>query len=268
MHYLRQLGVGLGFLVTILLLDKYVFIEQALLPDSMVWVETKLDPAVSAATSKPAVNGFWIDRYEVSNADFAEFIAATNYKTHAEQVASSLVFKLPDPGHDVHASPAHGWRQIKHADWQHPQGPQDSITGKAEFPVVQVNYNDARDYCEWRGKQLPTLSQFEIVAAAADLDDAANQPLLPAQHTETMAASWRGETVIPAKASADYRNPVAVGSSQPNRYGLYDIDGNAWEWVSAPTTSNPQSGTNLVGFRCVLNQRDPQALSQSRELKP
>ncbi|MFM7621829.1 MAG: SUMF1/EgtB/PvdO family nonheme iron enzyme, partial [Alphaproteobacteria bacterium] len=124
------------------------------------------------------VNGFWMDTTEVTNAAFAKFVKATGYITLAEKatkpedfpgappenlVAGSVVFYTPENPVplDDHLQ---WWRYVHGANWKHPTGPESSIVGKDNVPVVHVAYEDALAYAKWAGKRLPTEAEWEFAA--------------------------------------------------------------------------------------------------------
>jgi len=124
------------------------------------------------------VDGFWMDETDVTNAQFAKFVKATRYVTVAERkpkaedfpgappenlVAGSVVFSPPD--HPVTLENHYQWWSYVHgANWRHPLGPNSSIQGKEDYPVVQVAYEDAAAYAKWAGKRLPTEAEWEFAA--------------------------------------------------------------------------------------------------------
>src|SRR5262249_34872379 len=125
-----------------------------------------------------AVDGFWIDPHPVTNAEFAAFVAATGHVTVAELApraedypgvpparlgAGSAVFRQP-PGPVALAIPGNWWSYTTGADWRYPWGPESTIAGRDDHPVVHVAYADALAYARWAGKDLPTEAQWERAA--------------------------------------------------------------------------------------------------------
>jgi formylglycine-generating enzyme len=190
------------------------------------------------------VDGFRIDRHQVTNQDFAAFVEATGYETVAERpldpadfpgapaenlVPGSMVFTRTRGPVDLrHLS--QWWAWTPGASWRRPEGPGSSLEGRERHPVVHVAYEDAERYAAWAGKALPTEAQWEL-AARGGLDGAAytwgDEPEPPG---ERLANYWHGD--FPWRAEPGYGATAPVGSFAPNGYGLYDMAGNAWEWTA------------------------------------
>lgn len=233
-------------------------------PANMVWIPTQTflmgsNSPLAKPNEKPAhlvkINGFWIDKYDVTNAEFAEFVNATGYLTTAERKPDwkTLEVQLPSgtprppeskllPGAMVFVgtktavpldNSSRWWRYVPGTSWRHPEGPNSTIVGKDNFPVVQVSYQDALAYAKWVGKRLPTEAEWELAARGGlkQADYAWGDEFKP--HNQRMANTFIGKqfpVVDPA-----YQNkirPTKVGSYPPNGYGLYDMAGNVWQWVA------------------------------------
>ena len=191
------------------------------------------------------VDGFWIDRHEVTNAEFAKFVAATGYVTVAERKPDPTLHpdipeELLTPGASVFVPPtalqrggeiSQWWQFIKGASWRHPKGPGSSIDGRANHPVVNVAYEDALAYARWRGHDLPTEAQWEY-AARGGHDGEDDWSSAYDKNGKSIANTWQG--VFPVYNSQDdgYFGAAPVGCFKSNGYGLYDMIGNVWEWTS------------------------------------
>jgi formylglycine-generating enzyme required for sulfatase activity len=232
------------------------------------------------------VRGFWMDATEVTNRDFAKFIAATGYKTMAERPVDweelkkqcppgtpkppddqlkpgSLVFT--PPAQPVNLDDASQWWTWTHgADWRHPEGPNSSIEGKDDLPVVQVAWVDAVAYAKWAGKRLPTEAEWEF-AARGGLDAKhyvwGDDPL-DAKHCNV----WQGRFPDRNTAEDGFARLAPVKRFAPNGYGLYDVAGNVWEWCSdlyRDDTYN-QRTMRAGGFAPVDNPQGPAAARDLR----
>ncbi len=189
------------------------------------------------------ISSFCIDKYEITNAKFAEFVKATGYVTVAERPLSKEQFPdLPDeqrqPGSLVFKPPEEGAKQVAYlswwywvpgANWQHPFGPDSDIKGKENYPVVHIAYEDAIAYAKWAGKSLPTEAQWEY-AARGGLDGKIYA--WGDQYSEKKANTWQGIFPFFNTKADGYIGTAPVGSFAANGYGLYDITGNVWEWTS------------------------------------
>ncbi len=188
---------------------------------------------VAAARVRP----FWIDAHEVTNAQFAAFVAATGYVTQAERPVDpathpGLAGDMLKPGAMVFFMPrriegmqdiSQWWRYIPGANWRHPAGPGSGIVGRDNFPAVEVTYADALAYAHWLHRDLPTEAEWTWAARAghAQAGDDHDQP--------RDANTWQG--IFPVLNSGDdgFVGLAPAGCYPPNAFGLYDMFGNVWE---------------------------------------
>jgi formylglycine-generating enzyme required for sulfatase activity len=198
------------------------------------------------------VDAFLIDRFQVTNEEFAAFVDATGYVTVAERPLDprdfpgappdnlqpgSMVFTgTPGPVDLRHLS--QWWSWVPGASWKRPRGPRSELVGLATHPVVHVALEDAEAYAAWAGKALPTEAQWEA-AARGGLDGATfawgDEPEAAG---ERRANYWHGD--FPWRAKAGYGTTSPVGSYPPNDYGLHDVAGNVWEWTCDWWAEPPQ----------------------------
>lgn len=194
------------------------------------------------------VEGFWLDRYPVTNADFAKFIAATGYVTLCERAPNPADYPDADPellvpGSAVFLKPAGPvnlrdsrawWAYVPGADWRHPQGPESTIEGRENHPVVHVAHEDACAYAAWAGKALPTEVEWEF-AARGGLDGAAYAwGDEPTPEGRIMANTWQGRFPWENLSLDGYEGTSPVDAFPANGYGACDMIGNVWEWTASP----------------------------------
>ncbi|RQP12013.1 MAG: formylglycine-generating enzyme family protein [Microbacteriaceae bacterium] len=182
------------------------------------------------------LEAFRIDAAQVTNQQFARFVANTGYLTEAERFGSSAVFHLAVAAAEADVvGPVHGtpwWIEVRHADWAHPGGSHSSWEAIADHPVVHVSHNDALAYCEWAGRRLPTEAEWEY-AARGGLSGrryAWGDELTPGG--EHVCNIWQG--VFPTENTLDdgYLTTNPVHHYPPNGFGLYGVAGNVWEWCA------------------------------------
>jgi formylglycine-generating enzyme required for sulfatase activity len=178
---------------------------------------------------------FWIDVHAVSNARFAAFVRATGYRTDAERYGWSFVFAglLPDKFPPARAvSQAPWWRQVYGADWCHPEGPHSDIAERLDHPVVHVSWRDARLYCRWTGKRLPTEAEWECAARGGLVQQRYPWGNELAPHDEHRMNIWQGQFPYHNTCEDGYYGTAPVDAFPPNGYGLYNMTGNVWEWCA------------------------------------
>jgi len=199
-----------------------------------------------APARRTQVGQFDIDETAVTNRAFAQFVAATGYVTVAERppdpahypgapahllVPGSLVFRMTAGPVDLR-DVRNWWAWTPGASWRHPEGPDSTLRGRKDHPVVHVAFEDAAAFAEWAGKDLPTEAEWEF-AARGGLDAAEfawGDELMPkGRH---MANTWQGEFPWQNLATDGFPGTCPVKSFRPNGYGLFEMCGNVWEWTS------------------------------------
>jgi len=189
------------------------------------------------------VSQFCIDKHEVTNAKFTQFVNETGYVTVAERPLSkeqfsdlsdeqrspgSVVFQIPQPNADGEVPFLSWWQWLPGANWRHPEGSESTIEGRENHPVVHIAYDDAVAYAQWAGLSLPTEAQWEYAARGGLKDKIFTWGN---RYSAKKANTWQGRFPIENTQADGYLSTAPVGSFPPNQYGLYDMTGNVWEWT-------------------------------------
>jgi sulfatase modifying factor 1 len=246
-------------------------------PDmDMVGMNATLD---SRPIHRVRVDGFYMDKTDVTNAEFAKFVKATGYVTISERkpkasdfpgappenlVAGSVVFAAPD-----HPVPLNNhlqwWTYIAGANWRHPEGPDSNIRGKDNYPVVQIAYPDAEAYARWAGKRLPTEAEWEFAARGG----LSGQPFVWGKefrpNGKWMANTFQGHFPDSDSGTDGFVGSSPVGTFPANGYGLFDMAGDVWQWTSdwyrpdyyAQLASTGKIAVNPQGPNSPLDPAEP-----------
>lgn len=262
-------------------------------PDDMVLVPggvyTIGDESSEASGDAPArsvkLAAFRIDRHEITNRQFADFVRATSFVTTAENEGAAWVYR----------GGAAEWSYARGADWRHPLGPGSDVERAWDHPVVLISWGDAAAYARWAGKRLPTEAEWEVAARGGVPPRFASSLVAHVMPNMTSAPAtanvWQGRWPQRNALADGFFYTAPVGSFPPNRLGLSDMVGNVWEWTAgwyvdpgvrgtAPTLrvarggswfcsenycaayragfrgkSPPDHAFNNVGFRCAADAR-------------
>jgi formylglycine-generating enzyme required for sulfatase activity len=271
--------------------------DSATAPPEMVWIPggeymMGSDAADASPAERPAhrvrVDGFWMDETDVTNALFRRFVEATGYVTTAEKVptvdeirkyampgapvprqedlrAGAVVFTPPDHPVDLR-DVSQWWKWTPGADWRHPEGPESSIEGRDDHPVVCVSWFDAEAYAKWAGKRLPTEAEWEF-AARGGLDGKkyvwGDEPF---SDDRPQCNIFQGHFPDKNTVKDGYPRTSPVKAFAPNGYGLYDMSGNVWQWCN--DWYLPNAYALMAGEKLSINPSGPSSSFDPRQRPP
>ena len=231
------------------------------------------DPMQDASPiNRVYVDGFWMDKTEVTNEQFEKFVAATGYVTTAEIAPTKEEFPTALPENLVAGSTVftptsapvdlqdrfQWWRYQKGADWRHPEGPETNLKGREKYPVVQVTYKDAAAYANWAGKRLPTEAEWEFAARGGLTGNIYSWGNELNPGGKWMANLYQGQFPVKDSGEDGFAGLAPVGQFPPNGYGLVDMTGNVWEWMSDWYRPDTYARLKLAGGE-IRNPKGPDA---------
>ena len=192
------------------------------------------------------VDGFWIDRYPVTNERFSDFVDRTGHVTRAERPLDPAAFPGADPEALVpgglvferSAGPVdltdwtNWWAYVPGAQWRHPRGPGSGLENRPDHPVVQVAFEDAEAFATDAGAALPTEAEWELAARGGLTGAAFTWGDTHELDGRPMANTWQGRFPWENLLLDGFEETSPVGSFPSNGYGLHDMAGNVWEWTT------------------------------------
>lgn len=227
--------------------------NMSLIPGGNYFVGTN-DPYFHADKEGPerevSVKEFYLDKYEVSNSDFEEFVESTNYVTEAEKFGDSFVFQMflskevREEFVDQTVAQAPWWYKMKRVDWRHPEGEDSDIKDRMDHPVIHVSWNDANEYCKWKNKRLPTEVEFEVACRGGRRDKLFPWGSKLNPKGEHWMNIWQGEFPETNTAEDGFVGTCPVTKFPQNKYDLYNIIGNVWEWTADLWDESEKDKTN------------------------
>ena len=196
------------------------------------------------------VSPFRLQAHEVTNSQFAAFVADTGYVTEAEVNGGSAQFSESDTP-EVFLS---WWSLDEGAAWRTPDGAGSDLAGRDLHPVVHVTLNDARAYAEWAGGRIPTEVEWEYAASLGLFDPMDPESGIRTPDGRPRANIWTGLFPVINSRRDGFAGTAPVGCFEPGLTGAYDMIGNVWEWTdSAFAPSVPRFTIKGGSYLCGEN---------------
>ncbi len=198
-----------------------VDVEQVFVPAGSFMMGSEAGASDEQPVHEVTLDAFWIDRTEVTNAQFELFVSETGFQTTAEQEGGGYIYTN------------NGWSYTEGADWRHPQGPSSNLNGLGQHPVVLVSWDDATAFCAWAGGRLPSEAEWEYAARGPDSlvypwGDVFDGTRLN-YCDRNCPFDWADQAV---DDGYEFTAPAETYSSGASWIGALDMTGNVWEWVN------------------------------------
>ena len=196
------------------------------------------------------VSPFLLSVTEVTNDQFAAFVATTGYVTEAERTGGSAGFVETETPSDLLS----WWKLDEGATWRSPGGAGSDLDGLGRHPVVHVSLTDARAYAAWAGGRLPNEIEWEYAASLGLFDPDDPESGLRGPDGEIRANTWDGIFPVLNTAEDGFIGTAPVGCYRASLIGAYDMIGNVWEWTETPFgDGNPQFTIKGGSYLCGSN---------------
>jgi len=183
------------------------------------------------------VSPFRLQTHEVTNSQFAAFVAETGYVTEAERTDGSAQFGDTDTP-EVFLS---WWSLDAASTWRTPDGAGSDLDGRDLHPVIHVTLNDARAYADWTGGRIPTEIEWEYAASRGLFDPDDPTSGIRAPDGTARANIWTGLFPVINSRRDGFEGTAPVGCFEPGLTGAYDMIGNVWEWTDSPFSASAPS---------------------------
>ncbi|MCX7990462.1 MAG: formylglycine-generating enzyme family protein [Proteobacteria bacterium] len=182
--------------------NPYEFEEMVYIPAGKAIIGSFNGETDEAPQREVYVSGFYIDKYEVTNAQYKRFVDATGRKPPENVV---------NPEYTI---------------WKNGSYPEEL----AYHPVVNVTWYDARDYCNWVGKRLPTAIEWEKAARGpyGNIYPWGNEYFDGYANLYMKGVSYEKRQTV----------PVGTFTKSKSFYGIFDMAGNAWEWTDSSSSKD------------------------------
>lgn len=185
--------------------NTYEYDEMVFVPAGNAIIGSNLGEPFEAPERTVFVNSFYIDKFEVTNAQYKRFVDETKREAPKNVV---------NPDYTI---------------WKNGTYPEEL----ANHPVVNVTWYDAKAYCEWAGKRLPTAIEWEKAARGpyGNIYPWGNEFFMGYANLYTKGVSYKLQQTV----------PVGTYEKSKSYYGIYDLAGNVWEWTASvpPNSKDP-----------------------------